>query len=183
MATLLGGMDPSLAALLGGIAYASSATIALAYPRAAIRHPLDGFGFVVPRVERRAILACTFSSVKYPGRAPAGFALLRVFVGGAMQADLLARDDPALLKLAHEDVASLLGITGDPVLSRVSRHPGAMPQYEVGHLDRVAAIEARLETLPGLALAGGAYRGVGIADCVRSGEAAAERLNSSLKGR
>ena len=138
---------------------------------------------MVPRVEGRAILACTFSSVKYPGRAPDGFALLRVFVGGAMQAELLAREDRALLQLAHEDVASLLGITGDPVLSRVWRHPGAMPQYDVGHLDRVAAIESRLETLPGLALAGGAYRGVGIADCVRSGEAAAERLNSSLKGR
>ena len=100
-----------------------------------------------------------------------------------MQAGLLAREDRALLQLAHEDVALLLGITGDPVLSRVWRHPGTMPQYEVGHLDRVLAIEARLETLPGLALAGGAYRGVGIADCVRSGEAAAERLNSSLKGR
>jgi oxygen-dependent protoporphyrinogen oxidase len=183
MAALVSGADRPLAGLLGGIACASSATVALAYPRAAIQHPLDGFGFVVPQVEGRAILACTFSSVKYRGRAPAGFALLRVFVGGAMQEGLLAREDRALLQLAHDDVASLLGITGDPVLSRVWRHPGAMPQYEVGHLDRVAAIESRLETLPGLALAGGAYRGVGIADCVRSGEAAAERLNSSLKGR
>ena len=183
MAALVSGADRPLAGLLGGIACASSATVALAYPRAAIRHPLDGFGFVVPRVEGRAILACTFSSVKYPGRAPDGFALLRVFVGGAMQAGLLAREDRALLQLAHDDVASLLGITGDPVLSRVWRHPGTMPQYDVGHLDRVAAIESRLETLPGLALAGGAYRGVGIADCVRSGEAAAERLSSSLKGR
>ncbi len=183
MAALVSGADRPLAGLLGGIACASSATVALAYPRTAIRHPLDGFGFVVPRVEGRAILACTFSSVKYPGRAPDGFALLRVFVGGAMQAGLLAREDRALLQLAHDDVASLLGITGDPVVSRVWRHPGTMPQYDVGHLDRVAAIESRLETLPGLALAGGAYRGVGIADCVRSGEAAAERLNSSLKGR
>ena len=183
MGVLVSGADRPLAALLGGIAYASSATVALAFPRAAIRHPLDGFGFVVPRAEGRAILACTFSSVKYPGRAPAGFALLRVFVGGAMQAGLLARGDRALLQLAHEDVASLLGITGDPVLSRVWQHPGTMPQYDVGHLERVEAIESRLETLPGLALAGGAYRGVGIADCVHSGEAAAERLNSSLKGR
>ena len=138
---------------------------------------------MVPRVEGRAALACTFSSVKYPGRAPDGFVLLRVFLGGALQEGLLARDDQALVRLAHDDVAGLLGITGAPVLARVWRHPGTMPQYEVGHLDRVAAIEARLEALPGLALAGGAYRGVGIADCVRSGEAAAERLNSSLKGR
>jgi oxygen-dependent protoporphyrinogen oxidase len=183
MAALVSAVDPPLAGLLDGIAYASSATVALAYPRAAIRHPLDGFGFVVPRVEGRATLACTFSSVKYPGRAPDEFALLRVFVGGALQAGLLAQEDRTLLRLAHDDVAALLGITGEPVLSRVWRHPGTMPQYEVGHLDRIAAIESRLEALPGLALAGGAYRGVGIADCVRSGEAAAERLNSSLKGR
>jgi oxygen-dependent protoporphyrinogen oxidase len=176
MAPVVKPVDPALAGLLEGIAYASSATIALAYPRPAIRHPLDGFGFVVPRVERRAILACTFSSVKYPGRAPDGVALLRVFVGGAMQAGLLAADDAELRALAHRDVAALLGIAGDPVLARVWRHPAAMPQYDVGHLDRLAAIEARLDALPGLALAGGAYQGVGIADCVRSGEAAAERL-------
>jgi protoporphyrinogen/coproporphyrinogen III oxidase len=183
MAALVSAVDPGLASQLGGIVYASSATVALAYPRAAVRHPLDGFGFVVPRVEGRAILACTFSSVKYPGRAPDGAVLLRVFVGGALQADLLARADEDLIRLAHDDVATLLGITGDPVLARVWRHPGAMPQYEVGHLDRVAAIESRLEAFPSLALAGAAYRGVGIADCVRSGEAAAERLNSTLKGR
>jgi oxygen-dependent protoporphyrinogen oxidase len=183
MAPIVSRTDPTLAGLLGGIAYASSATIALAYPRSAIRHPLDGFGFVVPRAEGRRILACTFSSVKYPGRAPEGLVLLRVFVGGALQSDLLAHEDRALLELAHDDLASLLEIAGDPILSRVWRHPAAMPQYDVGHLDRVAAIEARLEALPGLAVAGGAYRGVGIADCVRSGEVAAERLSSSLKGR
>jgi oxygen-dependent protoporphyrinogen oxidase len=118
-------------------------------------------------------MACTFSSVKYPGRAPDGFVLLRAFVGGALETDLLGREERALARLAHDDVAPLLGITGEPVLSRVWRYPRAMPQYEVGHLDRVAAIETRLEALPGLALAGGAYRGVGIADCVRSGEEAA----------
>lgn len=183
MGALVGPVDPPLGGLLDGIAYASAATVALAYRRAAVGHPLDGFGFVVPRVEGRVTLACTFSSVKYPGRAPDGFALLRVFIGGALQAGLLAQDDRTLLRLAHDDVAALLGISGEPVLSRVWRHPGTMPQYDVGHLDRVAAVEARVEALPGLALAGGAYRGVGIADCIRSGEAAAERLNSSLKGR
>jgi oxygen-dependent protoporphyrinogen oxidase len=182
MAALVRGADPALATLLDGVEYASSATVALAYPRAAVRHPLDGFGFVVPRVEGRAVLACTFSSVKYPGRAPDGMVLLRVFVGGALQEGLLEREDAALARLAHEDVAPLLGVTRAPVLSRVWRHPRAMPQYEVGHLDRVAAMEARLEALPGLALAGAAYRGVGIADCVRSGEAAAELLTSKLKG-
>jgi oxygen-dependent protoporphyrinogen oxidase len=182
MGPLVSEVDPPLAELLGRIRYASSATVALAYPRQAIRHALDGFGFVVPRVERRQTLACTFSSVKYPGRAPEGAALLRVFIGGALQADLLGGDDQALLHLAHADVAPLLGITGEPILSRVWRHPRAMPQYEVGHLDSVATMEARLAGLPGLVLAGAAYRGVGIADCVHSGELAAERVYARLTG-
>src|SRR5262249_49183711 len=140
------------------------------------------FGLVVPHVEGRQILACTFSSVKYPGRAPDGVVLLRVFIGGALQADLLAREDQALVALAKADLTPLLGITGEPILAPVWRYPRAMPQYDGGHLERVAAIEARLETLPGLGLAGAAYRGVGIADCVHAGELAAERLHASLKG-
>jgi oxygen-dependent protoporphyrinogen oxidase len=175
-AALVGDLDPPLARALDGIAYASSAVVALAYPRAAIRHPLDAFGFVVPRTEGRATLACTFSSVKYPERAPEGFALLRAFVGGALGADLLAQEDAALARAAGGDLAELLGIAGDPVLQRVWRHPRAMPQYAVGHLERVAAIERRAAGLPGVALAGGGYRGVGLADAVRSGEAAAEGL-------
>lgn len=176
MGELLREADPELARRLGEIPYASSATVSLAYPRAAVRHPLDGFGFIVPRREGRAARACTFSSVKYPGRAPEGFALLRVFLGGALDDAVLEYDDAALTRLAHDDLAALLGIESAPVLTRVSRHPAAMPQYEVGHLDRVGAIEARLAVLPGLAVAGSAYRGVGIADCIRSGEEAADRL-------
>lgn len=182
MAGLVHGLDVDLARLLGEIPYASSATVALAYPRAAIRHPLDGFGFIVPRIECRPTIACTFSSVKYPARAPEGFALLRVFLGGALQADVLDRDDGALVRLAHDDVAALLRVEGAPILTRVWRHPAAMPQYEVGHLDRVAAIEARLAGCPGLTLAGSAYRGVGIADCVRSGEASADHLLRVMRG-
>jgi oxygen-dependent protoporphyrinogen oxidase len=176
MAPLVHGLDAELARLMSGIGYASSATVSLAYPRAAIRHPLDGFGFVVPRAEGRAALACTFSSVKYPGRAPEGSVLLRVFLGGARAETILDHDDAALAQLAERDVAALLGIAGPPVLTRVTRHPAAMPQYEVGHLDRVARIEARLAAGPGLAAAGSAYRGVGIPDCIHSGEAAAERV-------
>jgi oxygen-dependent protoporphyrinogen oxidase len=182
-AALVADVDAELARLLDGIGYASSAAVALAYPRAAIRHPLDAFGFVVPRTEGRAALACTFSSVKYPDRAPEGFALLRVFLGGALGAALLEQDDAALVRAAHADLAELLGITGAPVLDRVWRHPRAMPQYAVGHLDRVAAIERRLARLPGLAVVGGAYRGVGMADAVRSGEAAAEGLAALLAER
>jgi oxygen-dependent protoporphyrinogen oxidase len=182
VAVMVRDTDAPLARLLGGIGYASSATVTLAYPRAAVRHPLDGFGFVVPGVERRPTIACTFSSVKYPGRAPEGTVLLRVFLGGALQAELLERDDATLARLAHEDVAALLGIRALPILTRLWRHPRAMPQYEVGHLERIAAIETRLGSLPGLALAGGAYRGVGIADCIHSGELAAERLVAVAAG-
>lgn len=169
-------LDPALARLLETIPYASAATVSLAYRREEIPHPLDGFGFVVPRSERRPILACTFSSVKYPGRAPDGFALLRLFLGGALDQGTFQEDDEKLLTLARSELAELLGVTAAPCLSRVHRFPASMAQYHLGHLDRVAAIERQVADHPGLALAGSAYRGVGIADCIRSGEAAAERV-------
>ncbi len=168
--------DPGLSHLLEGITYASSATVTLGWRRSDIPHPLDGFGFVVPRAERRSIIACTFSSVKYAGRAPEGFALLRGFVGGALNESALDGDDDTLIQVARAELGEILGIQAPPLLSRVSRHPKAMPQYHVGHLARADAIEGCLRAHPGLALAGGAYRGVGIADCIRSGEDAAARL-------
>jgi len=169
-------VDPALATLLGDIPYASSATVSLGYRRADIPHPLDGFGIVVPQAERRAVFACTFSSVKYPGRAPEGHALLRCFVGGALNERILDSDDGALVAAARQDLREALGVTAEPVLARVARWTKAMPQYHVGHAGRVETIERCAAALPGLQLAGGAYRGVGIADCVRSGEAAAERV-------
>jgi oxygen-dependent protoporphyrinogen oxidase len=171
--------DPSLAHLLEGIEYASSATVTLAYRRAVIGHPLDGFGFVVPHAERRPIIACSFSSVKYAGRAPEGSVLLRVFFGGALGESVLAQSDAALVKSARAELAELLQVTGEPRFARVARHPRSMPQYHVGHLARVDAIELGLRRHPGLALAGAAYRGVGIADCIHSGEDAAERVLES----
>jgi oxygen-dependent protoporphyrinogen oxidase len=173
---LLRYVDPALATLLGEIPYASSATVSLGYRRADIPHPLDGFGIVVPQSERRAVFACTFSSVKYPGRAPEGHVLLRCFVGGALNESILDSDDPALVAAARKELSEALGVTAEPVLSRVARWTKAMPQYHVGHAGRVETIERCASALPGLHLAGGAYHGVGIADCVRSGEAAAERV-------
>lgn len=172
---LLRYVDPALATLLGEIPYASSATVTLGYRRADVPHPLDGFGIVVPQTEGRSVFACTFSSVKYPGRAPEGHVLLRCFVGGALNETILERDDAALVGSARADLRDALGIAVEPVLSRVARWTKAMPQYHVGHASRVETIERCAAALPGLHLAGGAYRGVGIADCVRSGEAAAER--------
>ncbi len=166
--------DPQLATWLAEIPYASSATVSLGYRRADVPHPLDGFGFVVPHTERRAVLACTFSSVKYPGRARDGFVLLRAFLGGALGEAALDGDDEALAGRARRDLADALGVVAEPVLTRVHRYPASMPQYRLGHLDRIESIERRLAALPGLSLAGSAYRGVGIADCVHSGDSAAE---------
>jgi oxygen-dependent protoporphyrinogen oxidase len=176
-ARLLRYVDPGLAHLLEGIPYASAATVTLAYRRAAIAHPLDGFGFVVPQVERRPIIAGTFSSVKYAGRAPEGHVLLRVFAGGAMNESALEADDAALVETVRAQLAELMGVSGPPLFTRVARHPRAMPQYHVGHAARAEAIERAVARHPGLGLAGGAYRGVGIADCVRAGEAAVEAVS------
>ena len=167
-------LDPALATLLEEIPYASAATVSLGYRRADVPHALDGFGFVVPRGERRALLAGTFSSVKYPGRAPEGHVLIRGFLGGMLNVTMLAEDDAALVARARAELRQALGIAAEPVLTRLSRWPASMPQYHVGHLARVETIERLVTGLPGLALAGAAYRGVGIADCVRSGETAAE---------
>jgi protoporphyrinogen/coproporphyrinogen III oxidase len=175
-ARLLRPLDPGLGHLLEGIPYASSATVSLAYRRADIGHPLNGFGFVVPHAEGRPIIACTFSSVKYPGRAPEGAALVRVFLGGAMNEAALEAEDEALAATARGQLAEVIAARGEPLFAQVSRHVKAMPQYQVGHLARVDAIESAARRHPPLALAGAAYRGVGISDCVRSGEAAAEAL-------
>ena len=167
-------LEPELARELKAIPFSSTATINLAYRRNDIAHPLDGYGFVVPHVERRKIMACTFSSVKYAGRAPEDVALLRCFAGGALQPDLLDQPDEALEAQVREDLEALLGISGAPTLCRTTRYPDCMPQYNIGHLHRVERIETRLQQFPTLALAGKSYRGVGIADCIADGEAAAE---------
>jgi len=173
-AGLLAPLDPELGRLLGAIDYASSATVTLAYRSADVAAHLQGFGFVVPATEGRPLIACTYASRKFPNRAPADHELVRGFVGGALHPEVADLDDKALVALVRRELGELVGIAGTPLLVRVHHHPRAMPQYAVGHLGRVEAIETRLAALPGLALAGAAYRGVGIPDCVRGGEAAAE---------
>ena len=143
-------------------------------------HPLDGFGAVVPAIEGRSILAVSFLSVKFPRRAPAGTVLMRVFVGGATQPELFDLDDDAIEALVRDELGDLLGASGDPLLIEVGRHPRAMPQYTLGHLDRVAAIRRRLARHPRLILAGNAFDGVGIPDCIHAAEHAAESVVSSL---
>ena len=157
----------------GGIPHTSTATVALGYPRDAIRHDLRGTGFVVPRIERGVtVMAGTWVSSKWPGRAPPGQALLRGFVGGARDGTALDRSDAELIDAVHRDFARLLDIADRPSLARVYRWPGLNPQYEVGHLGRLAAVDARLARLPGLHLTGASFRGVGIPDCIAAGRAA-----------
>ena len=173
---LLTRLDAQLAAELAGISYASSATINLAYKREDIPHPLDGFGFVVPFIEKRSLIACTFSSVKFAGRAPQGQALLRAFVGGALQPELFELSEAELLARVRKDLCELLGIEHAPLFAEVSRWERSMPQYHVGHLEKVKRIQMRLAALPNLVLAGNAYSGLGVPDCIRSGEAAADLI-------
>jgi len=175
-ARLLEPLDARLGEELRAIEYASAATVSLAFPAAAVAGRLHGFGFVVPATEGRPLIACTFSSRKYAGRAPDGHELVRAYVGGARRPEMAEMPDAPLVALVRDQLRLLLGITAEPTLVRVHRHLRAMPQYAVGHLARVAEIERRVAAIPGLALAGAAYRGVGIPDCVRSGEAAADAL-------
>ena len=179
-AALIEGFDKSLASELRNIEYASSAVINLAYQREDISHPLDGFGFVVPIMEKRKIIACSFSSVKFQARAPAGCVLLRCFVGGALNPEAYELEDSELINTAHKEMCNLLGIKAQPLFALVHRHPQSMPQYPVGHLEHIAKINAKVSKYHGIAIAGNAYAGVGIPDCVRSGEEAAEAILNQL---
>lgn len=175
-ALMLRQLDAALARQLAVIESAGTSIVSLGYRRDQIRHRLNCFGFVVPAVERRRILAGSFSSVKFDGRAPDDGVLIRVFIGGALQSELAELPDQELTRIATEELGQLLGIAGTPRFADVARWPKSMPQYHVGHRQRVAAIEEAVAGHPGLALAGNAYHGVGIPHCIQSGEQAAERL-------
>jgi oxygen-dependent protoporphyrinogen oxidase len=179
-AELLRTVDGALAEQLSAIPYAGAAIAIVAFRREQIAHPLNGFGCVAPLVENRNLLSISFSSVKFPGRAPGGNVLLRVFVGGACQPHLIDLPDEEIARLVQHELRELLGVQGAPQFCEIVRWRRTMPQYHVGHLDRVRAIEDRVAALPGLELAGNAYRGVGIPFCIRSGEGAAQRLVHSI---
>jgi oxygen-dependent protoporphyrinogen oxidase len=179
-AKLLMGVDKALAEQLSAVQYASSAVVHLAYRREQVGHPLDAFGCVVPVTEPYNIIAASFSSVKYEGRAPKECVLLRAFMGGALHPDMLQRDDEGLIAAARHDLDHLLGITAPPLLTMVHRWPDSMAQYDVGHLDRVAAMRSRIGEHKGLQLGGNGFEGVGVPDCVRAGERAAQDLLADL---
>ncbi len=180
-AELLAPLSPAAAEQLGAIPYASTAVVTLGFERRAVAHPLDATGFLVPRTEGRALTACTWSSSKWPGRAPEHLALLRCFFGKRGVSDALALDDDALVGLASEELRELVGAQGAPLLARVHRWPRAMPQYEVGHLARLERIERALDPFPSLHLVGAGYRGIGLPDCVKGARDAAGRVLRSLR--
>jgi oxygen-dependent protoporphyrinogen oxidase len=177
---LLADADPELAAAHAEIPYASSAVVTLAFSRADVV-PLDGYGYVVPRSEGSDVLACTWSSQKWEGRAPEDAVLVRVYAGRFGGRDMTTDSDEELVALARDEIA-FLGVTAEPILTRVHRWPRGMPQYVLGHPERLARIDAALAGHPGLALAGAAYCGVGVPDCIQSGESAAESVARALAG-
>jgi oxygen-dependent protoporphyrinogen oxidase len=141
---------------------------------------LRGFGYVVPRAEDRPVSACTWTSTKFDHRAPGDAILLRCFVGGPGQEALVDLDDDALTDMARAELAEIMGLQAEPVLTRIYRWRRANPQYDVGHLERVAEAHALAAQQGGLFIAGGAYEGVGVPDCVRQGEQAAGRIITYL---
>lgn len=173
---LLASVDAELSELLGRVEHSGTAIVSVAYHREQITHPLDGMGFVVPAVEKSPILAVSFSSQKYVHRAPEGRELLRVFAGGARQEELAEMPAAKLVPLVLGELNRLLGIRGQPIYQSVAHWPSTMPQYHVGHRELVAQIETRVALLPHVALAGNAYHGVGIPNCIHSGEQAAEHV-------
>lgn len=174
-ARLLDPINPEASRALGSIPYTPAVTAALAYKQAPAGLP-PVFGFLVPRAERRTISACTFVHEKFERRAPAGAALLRCFLGGAREPRAAEWSEEEISSAVRRDLKEILGIVRPPDLLRISRRPEAMPQYRVGHLGRILEIERLVHLTPGIFLAGNAYEGVGVPDCIRSGRVAAKRV-------
>ena len=179
-AELIADFAPALVAELHPIEYVSTATVSMAFREKDLRRPLDGYGYVIPRREGRKALACTWTSTKFPHRAPEGYALVRVFIGRAGQENEIAWEDNSLLAIAREELRLTLGINAEPLFARTHLWEKAMPQYTLGHPKRLERIDRLLASYPGLAVAGNAYQGIGIPDCIRSGEIAADKILFAL---
>jgi len=179
-AELLRPLSPIAGGLLDLIPYTSTATIAMTFPAQAVAGAVGGFGFIVPRIEGRDLIAATWTSLKWPHRAPADQLLVRCYVGGVGREDILNRDDGQLAATVRAELKALCGISAEPMYTEVNRWWKGMPQYTIGHLDRLTQLNAALSRYPGLVLTGAGYRGVGIPDCIRDGAIAAERVVQDL---
>jgi oxygen-dependent protoporphyrinogen oxidase len=180
-ARMLNEIDLDLSRQLAKIRYVSTATVSFGFRRSDVAHSLIGFGFVVPRSENRKIIACAWSSTKFDHRAPEGYVLVRAFVGGAQYQELAEQPEDKLLQMALGELQDALGITAQPVISKVYRWHKANPQYDVGHSEHIAEIEKLAGKHEGLYLAGAAYHGVGVPDCIADGKRVAEAIIKSAK--
>ncbi len=174
---MLGPVNAELGDLLAGIPYTSSITLSLGYQKATFDHPIQGHGFLVPKKERKHIFGCTWVGNKFDHRVPANMVVLRCFLGG----DAIPLSDEQLVDAARADLHSIMGLEAEPVFHNVARWPHSMAQYTVGHAKRVERIEELMRGIPGLYLAGNAYHGIGIPDCVRMGQEAATKIIAAYK--
>jgi oxygen-dependent protoporphyrinogen oxidase len=175
-AQLLKGVDARLAELMGMVAYSSSMTVAVGFDAADFARLPQGFGFLVPKKERRRLVACTWIGTKFPNRVPEGKVVARCFLGGAENSDVLSETDETITKAVLDELREIAGVTAPARFTRISRWPRSMAQATVGHPAREAELEARVARIPGLHIAGNAYQGIGIPDCIRMGKAAAEMI-------
>ena len=180
-ARFLESVTPKAAELLKQIKYVSTATVTIAYKKEGFSHALDGFGFVVPKCEGRSILACTWTSSKFPHRTPDGHVMLRCYLGGALQEEIAEKDEETMANLVKQDLKEIMGITEEPVFCKIFHNRKSNVQYEVNHSQRIDTIMQELQE--GLFLAGSAYRGIGIPDCIQSGTKSAESAIELLLGK
>jgi oxygen-dependent protoporphyrinogen oxidase len=181
-AEIVQAMAPMAAEALREILHPPVTVVASAYRRREILHPLDGFGFLAPAKERPAVLGTLFSSTMFENRAPSEVAVLTTFVGGRRNPELAAAGDSEIRGAVQEELARLLGAGADPMWSEITRWPRAIPQYTMGHLQRIASVEAAERAIPGLYFCANYRGGVSIGDCVKAGHATAERLAGDLRG-
>jgi len=177
---LTAAVDGRISALLGSIGYSSSMTVALGFDRNAVKQQMLGFGFLIPKRERGKLLAGTWVGNKFPNRVPDSLALLRCFLGGAGNEEVLAGSDDAIVSAVRQELQEILSITAEPLFFKVCRWPCSMAQYTVGHAERIRELEMRLESTAGLFVAGNGYHGIGVPDCIRMGKEAAERIAKSV---
>jgi oxygen-dependent protoporphyrinogen oxidase len=175
-ARLLGGLDCRLAELLSSVGYSSSMTVALGFAAADLPRRPEGHGFLVPRKERRRLMACTWVGEKFPYRVPEGTVLARCFLGGSANSGVLDESDETVTAAVAQELQQIAGFRAQPRFVRIFRWPRSMAQYTVGHPQRLAEIESRVKAIPGLHLVGNAYEGIGIPDCIRLGKRAAEAI-------
>lgn len=180
-ASVLKSLDPVLEKELLSIPYVSTATISLGYKKSDIKHPMDGFGFVVPKTEGRRIMAASWVSRKFAHRAPEDSVLIRCFVGGSKNSELVSVDEKEMVRMVRQELKDIMGIEAEPVVTRVFKWNASMPQYTVGHEERIASIEARVAGYPSLFITGSAYHGIGISDSVRNGEIVAKKALHAIK--